>query len=125
MAKKGIDQNRILAAVKADIKWAEAHYTERIEEDLIRRYEIYHSSLKRYENLYPVLSQKNKMRTFDFWSAVEWMLPNMLKAFFGSDRIISIAGAGAEDADRAEKMMKLLAVDVVHIVLDVENRGEI
>ena len=108
MAKKGIDQNRILAAVKADIKWAEAHYTERIEEDLIRRYEIYHSSLKRYENLYPVLSQKNKMRTFDFWSAVEWMLPNMLKAFFGSDRIISIAGAGAEDADRAEKMMKLI-----------------
>ena len=118
MAKKGIDQNRILAAVKADIKWAEVHYTERIEEDLIRRYEIYHSSLKRYKGLYPVLSQKNEMRTFDFWSAVEWMLPNMLKAFFGSDRIVSIAGAGAEDADRAKKIMKLIQWQ-----LTVKNSG--
>ena len=81
--KDKIDKSKILSTVKADITWAEQHYKDRIELDLIRRYEVYHSSRERYEKLYPRLSEKNEMRTFDLWSAVEWMLPNMLKAFFG------------------------------------------
>lgn len=115
---KGIDQAALLATVNADIKWAESHYTDRVEKDLIRRYEVYHSNRERYKKLYSKLSEKNEMRTFDLWSAVEWMLPNMLKAFFGSDRIINIAGAEEEDADKAERVMKLLQWQ-----LTVKNQG--
>ena len=107
-SKGKIDRDKVLGVVNADIKWADAHYKDRVEEDLIRRYEVYHSSRERYRRMYPKLSEKNEMRTFDLWSAVEWMLPNMLKAFFGSDRIISISGVGAEDADKAEQVMKLI-----------------
>lgn len=113
-----MDKNKILATAKADIKWADDYYKEHIEQDLLRRYEVYYSSRERYKKLYPKLSEKNEMRTFDTWSAVEWMLPNQLKAFFGSNRIISISGVGSEDADRAERIMKLIQWQ-----LTVKNTG--
>jgi hypothetical protein len=116
--KKGIDKDQVLATARADIKRADDHYRDHVEQDLIRRYEVYQSDLDRYRKLYPVLSKKTEMRTFDFWSAVEWLLPNMLKAFFGADRIISISGVGSEDADRAERVMKLIQWQ-----LTVKNQG--
>lgn len=113
-----IDAKRILATARADIETAEKHYTENIEKDLIRRYEVYYSSRERYKKLYPKLSEKNELRTFDLWSAIEWLLPNLLRAFFGADRIIGIAGVGPEDADRAERLMKLIQWQ-----LTVKNQG--
>ncbi|MDR1649925.1 MAG: hypothetical protein LBR71_06650 [Synergistaceae bacterium] len=113
-----VDPARILATAKADIDAAERYYSENIEQELTQRYDVYYSSRDRYKKLYPRLSEKNQMRTFDLWSAVEWLLPNLLKAFFSSDRIISISGVGAEDADRAERMMKLLQWQ-----LTVKNQG--
>ncbi len=113
-----MDKNKILTTAKADIKWADDYYKEHIEQDLLRRYEVYYSSRERYRKLYPKLSEKNEMRTFDTWSAIEWMLPNQLKAFFGSNRIISISGVGSEDAERAERIMKLIQWQ-----LTVKNTG--
>ena len=113
-----IDAKRILATARADIETAEKHYAENIEKDLIRRYEVYYSSRERYKKLYPKLSEKNELRTFDLWSAIEWLLPNLLRAFFGADRIISIAGVGPEDTDRAERLMKLIQWQ-----LTVKNQG--
>jgi hypothetical protein len=115
---QGIDKAKILATARADIKWADNHYRDHIEQDLIRRYEVYRSSVERYRRLYPNLSKQSEIRTFDLWSTVEWMLPDMLKAFFGSDRIISISGVGSEDADRAERIMKLIQWQ-----LTVKNQG--
>jgi hypothetical protein len=114
----GIDKNKILAVARSDIKWADDHYRDHVEEDLIRRYEVYRSNLERYRRMWPKLSEQNEFRTFDLWSLVEWMLPDMLKAFFGADRIISISGVGPEDADRAERVMKLIQWQ-----LTVKNQG--
>lgn len=113
-----MDKSKILATAKQDIKRAEDYYKEVVEQPLIERYEVYYSDRERYSRKYPKLSEKSDIRTFDFWSAVEWMLPNMLKAFFGSNRIISISGAEGEDADRAEKIMKLIQWQ-----LTVKNQG--
>ncbi len=113
-----MDKSKILATARADIKWADDYYKEHIEQDLLRRYEVYYSSRERYKRMYPKLSEKNEMRTFDVWSAVEWLLPSMLKSFFGSNRIISISGVGSEDADRAERVMKLIQWQ-----LTVKNTG--
>jgi hypothetical protein len=115
---RGIDKDRVLATARADIKWADDHYRDHIEGDLIRRYEIYKSDAGRYRKLYPLLSKQNEMRTFDLWSTVEWLLPGVQKAYFGADRIISISGVGSEDADRAERVMKLIQWQ-----LTVKNQG--
>jgi hypothetical protein len=113
-----IDSNKVLATARTDIKWADNYYRDHIEQDLIRRYEVYQSDRDRYKRMYPNLSQKNEMRTFDMWSTVEYLLPNMLSSFFGADRIISISGVGSEDADRAERVMKLIQWQ-----LTVKNQG--
>ncbi|MDR0648415.1 MAG: hypothetical protein LBF92_03705 [Synergistaceae bacterium] len=116
--RKGIDEGKILATARADIKRADDHYRDHVEQDLIRRYEVYRSDAARYRRMWPELSKSNEMRTFDLWSTVEWMLPDVQKAFFGSDRIISISGVGSEDAERAERVMKLIQWQ-----LTVKNQG--
>ncbi len=103
-----IDRAGILSAVKRDLEWAETYYTDTVEPLLIERYEIYKSSKNRYRRLYPKLSQKNELRSFDLWSVVEWLIPSLLKAFFGSDTILSVNGMGPEDAERAEMFEKWL-----------------
>lgn len=103
-----IDRAGILSAVKKDLEWAETYYTDTVEPLLIERYEIYKSSKNRYRRLYPKLSQKNELRSFDLWSVVEWLIPSLLKAFFGSDTILSVNGMGPEDAERAEMFEKWL-----------------
>lgn len=113
-----MDTKKILATAQADIKRAETYYKEHIEPKLIERYDVYYSSRERYKKLFPKLSQKTEVRAFDLWAAVEWLLPNMLKAFFGSNRIISISGNESEDADRAERVTKLLQWQ-----LTVKNQG--
>jgi hypothetical protein len=116
--KQGIDKDQILATARADIKRADDYYRDHIEQDLIRRYEVYRSDVERYRRLFPELSKKNEMRTFDMWSTTEWILPGILKAFFSADRIISISGVGSEDAERAERVMKLIQWQ-----LTVKNQG--
>jgi len=113
-----MDEGRILATARADIRRADDYYKDYIEQDLLRRYEVYYSSRERYKKLYPRLSEKNDMRTFDVWSTIEWLLPDLLKSFFGSNRIISISGVGSEDAERAERIMKLIQWQ-----LTVKNTG--
>ena len=89
-----IDKTKVLAVALSDIKRADTYYTDQIEETLKQRYEVYYADRARYKKMFPKLSGKNEMRTFDLWSAVEWLIPNILKAFFGSNRIISVSGVG-------------------------------
>ena len=113
-----IDKTKVLAVALSDIKRADAYYTDQIEETLKQRYEVYYADRARYKKMFPKLSGKNEMRTFDLWSAVEWLIPNILKAFFGSNRIISVSGVGSEDAEQAEKVMELIQWQ-----LTVKNKG--
>lgn len=113
-----IDKGKILNTAREDIERADDYYKENIEQKLIHRYDVYYSNKERYRKLYPKLSKKSEMRAFDLWSAVEWMQPNMLKAFFGSNRIISVSGNESEDAERAERVMKLIQWQ-----LTVKNQG--
>jgi hypothetical protein len=103
-----MDPTRILRLTNNDIARADSYFRDYIEQDLIERYEVYHSSKDRYERLFPATSKFNGNRTFDLWSTVEWMLPDLLQAFFSSDRIINIAGVGSEDVDKADKVMELI-----------------
>jgi hypothetical protein len=103
-----MDNARILATALGDIQRADAYFDSHIDPVLTRRYEIYRSDPNRYARMFPQTNKDCALHTYDLWAITEWMLPSMLKAFFGSDRIISVSGVGSEDADRAEKIMKLL-----------------
>jgi hypothetical protein len=113
-----IDKEEVLRRVQADITRANSYYQDYIEPDLIDRYEVFYASRDRYKRLYPRTSELNETRTYDFWSTVEWCMPALLQAFFGSDRIISITGQNAEDAEKAEAIMKLIQWQIT-----VKNQG--
>lgn len=113
-----INRNKILSTAKNDIKRAEDYFKNQIEPKLIERYDVYYSDKERYAKKYPQLSGISDVRAFDLWSAIEWLLPNMLRAFFGSNRIISISGNESEDAQRAERVSKLIQWQ-----LTVKNQG--
>lgn len=113
-----MDKGRILATAVSDINLARQYYENHVEPDLMRRYELYRSDRNRYKKLYPKTAKMCGFRSFDLWSVVEWLQPSILKSFFGSDRIISISGVSGEDADRAERVMKLLQWQ-----LTVKNQG--
>lgn len=108
-----LDRTAFVKHLKADIEWAEAYYADTVEPQLIERYEIYRASKERYRRLFPNLTARNKveLRSFDLWSTVEWMLPGLLRAFFGSDTILAVNGRGGEDAARAAKFEKLLSFE--------------
>jgi hypothetical protein len=116
--KQAPDKDEILQKALGDITRANNYYRDYIEPDLLERYEVYYSSKDRYKRMYPVTSEQNENRTFDLWSTCEWMLPDLLNAFFGADRIISVQGQNGEDADKAEAIMKLLQWQ-----LTVKNQG--
>jgi hypothetical protein len=113
-----MDNEQILNIAIQDIKRADSYYRDYIEQDLIERYEVYYSSKARYQKLFPKTSKLSQNRTFDLWATVEWMLPDLLQAFFGSDRIINIAGNSSEDVDKADRVMELLQWQ-----LTVKNQG--
>jgi hypothetical protein len=113
-----MDNEQILNIAIQDIKRADSYYRDYIEQDLIERYEVYYSSKARYQKLFPKTSKLSQNRTFDLWATVEWMLPDLLQAFFGSDRIINIAGVSGEDVDKADRVMELLQWQ-----LTVKNQG--
>jgi hypothetical protein len=112
------EKQEILNKALHDIQRADVYFRDYIEKDLIERYEVYYSSKDRYKQKYPQTSELNDSRTFDLWSTCEWMLPDLLQAFFGSDRIISISGQNGEDADKAEAIMRLIQWQ-----LTVKNQG--
>jgi hypothetical protein len=113
-----MDNDQILNIAIQDIKRADAYYRDYVEQDLIERYEVYFSSKARYQKLFPKTSKLSQNRTFDMWATVEWLLPDLLQAFFGSDRIINIAGTSSEDVDKADKVM-----DLIQWQLTVKNQG--
>jgi hypothetical protein len=112
------DKDMILKRALQDIDRANSYFRDYIEQDLIERYQVYYASKERYKQLYPKTSEQNSTRTFDLWSTCEWMMPNLLGAFFGSDRIISINGTNGEDSQKAEQIMKLIQWQ-----LTVKNQG--
>jgi hypothetical protein len=113
-----LDKQEVLRKIQADIHRADSYFENYIQPDLIERYNVYYASRERYQKMYPRTSALNDTRTYDLWSTAEWMLPSLLQAFFGSDRIISVTGQSAEDADKAEAIMKLIQWQIT-----VKNQG--
>jgi hypothetical protein len=117
-ARQKPDTQQITNKALQDITRANNYFRDYVEQDLIERYNVYYSSKERYKQLYPETSELSETRTFDLWSTCEWLLPDLLQAFFGSDRIINISGRDSEDSQRAEVFMKLIQWQ-----LTVKNQG--
>ena len=92
-----------LRVVKADIEVAKTANDS--EKDL--RQEAY--------NLYRAMGDgkddrpgRSRIKSSDVMDMIEWLMPALMKAFFGSRKCISVEPIGNEDITKAEKFQKLL-----------------
>lgn len=92
-----------LRVVKADIEVAKTANDS--EKDL--RQEAY--------NLYRAMGDgkddrpgRSRIKSSDVMDMIEWLMPALMKAFFGSRKCISVDPIGNEDITKAEKFQKLL-----------------
>ncbi len=104
--------------IKAELTEAQEYYEETIEPEIIRRARIYDAAKSFYRELFPRLSKKSEARSFDVRNVIEWMLPDMMKAFFADDSVVTVSAKSDEDWQRAVKTRKLL-----NHQLQVLNRG--
>jgi hypothetical protein len=90
-------KEKIFDYVKADIDAAELYYTDHVEPLCLKRLQRFYSSKAYYEQLFPHLSQRSGFTMSDVADTVYWVLPALMKIFFGGQDAISITGRTPDD----------------------------
>lgn len=108
----------IKRAVLNDIQRANDFYTAKVEPVLRMRHQIYEADREYYKKRFKNTGSQSDFVSFDFWSMVQWAIPNIMNVFFGSDDAVVIVGRNQEDVPRAEVLKSL-----VNFQLMTQNKG--
>ena len=111
-------QARIKKIILSDIKRADNFFTQKVEPTLTLRHQIYTADKKYYNKRFKETAEQSDFVSYDFWSLVEWAIPNIMNAFFGSDDALVIVGRGSEDVPRAEVFKQLIEFQMM-----TQNKG--
>ena len=109
---------RIRKSVLSDIHRANSFFTSKVEPTLRLRHQIYTADKAYYDNRFKNTAGQSDFVSYDFWSMVEWAIPNIMNAFFGSDDALVIVGRGPEDVPRAEVFKQLIDFQLM-----TQNKG--
>ena len=109
---------KIRKSVLSDIHKANNFFTSKVEPTLRIRHQIYTADKAYYDNRFKNTAEQSDFVSFDFWSMVEWAIPNIMNAFFGSDDALVIVGRSAEDVPRAEVFKQLIDFQLM-----TQNKG--
>jgi hypothetical protein len=112
-----LDENmdELLARLKRDIESANRYYEDEIEKMLVERNQIYDADKEYYRQKYPDLSDVSDIVTTDLSDVVEWSMPALAKAYFGSSEIVSIRGMTEEDTASARVMEALVNYQLMRL----------
>jgi len=105
--KKKLEKEEILKIIKADIDTASEYYETYIKPAVEENFQLYKGDQEYYETLMPQISKRSKFVSTDIADAVEAMLAQLMKIFFGNDEVVSIEGRTAEDLEAAEVLKQL------------------
>ena len=113
-----VDIQRIKEAVLNDIQRANNFFNSKIEPVLRTRHQIYEADRAYYKKRFPKMSEQSDFVSFDFWSMVQWAIPNIMNSFSGGDEAVVIVGRNEEDVQRAD-----LLKDLVNFQIMTQNKG--
>lgn len=111
-----IKDEDLLEQVKADIKIAEGFFDEFIKDDLIEWHQLINREEEYYDAKFPGLSQRCKLTTSDIADTIEWVMPSLLRIFWGGSEIVSIKGRTEEDNPDPMKAL-------IHFQVQSQNKG--
>ena len=103
-----LSKDEILGKVQADIKQAENYYSTYLEPKILKAYQLYNADKDYYKKKFPKLSSRSSIVSRDIYAAVKWIMPSLMRIFFGSEDVVSIKGRTVEDDRQAEIMQKLI-----------------
>ena len=113
-----VDNQKIRKAVLNDIQRANNFFNSKIEPVLRTRHQIYEADRAYYKKRFPKMSEQSDFVSFDFWSMVQWAIPNIMNSFFGGDEAVVIVGRNEEDVQRAELLKELVSFQIM-----TQNKG--
>lgn len=102
------EKQKILKAYKAGRNAANSYYRSEVEPKVIKRLELYKADKQLYRSKFPALSELNNWVSKDIKTTVDWILPNLIEVFNGSDSPVDIVGQSIEDDDNAKKLQELI-----------------
>jgi hypothetical protein len=96
---------KITSWVLADIEAARLHYEENVLPAALKRLQRFYADKDYYSTLFPQLSKRCGFTMSDVSDTIYWMMPSLMRVFFGSQDPISIEGRTAEDDPEAMKAL--------------------
>ena len=110
--------NKIKKAILSDIQRANDFFTSKVEPTLRLRHQIYEADRAYYRKRFKNTGAQSDFVSYDFWSLVQWAIPNIMNSFFGGDDAVVIVGRNEEDVPRAEVLKSL-----INFQLMTQNKG--
>jgi hypothetical protein len=96
MAKK-LKNEELLTYVRADIEAADLYFEDEVEQPCIKRLQRFLSDQDYYNRLFPDLSSRCSLTMSDVADTVYWIIPALMRIFFGSIDVVTITGRTEED----------------------------
>ena len=118
LQKPGMDRAKIRKTILNDIQRANSFFNSKVEPVLRKRHQIYEADREYYKRRFKNTSSQSDFVSFDFWSMVQWAIPNVMNSFFGGDEAVVIVGRNEEDVPRAEILKEL-----INFQLMTQNKG--
>lgn len=87
---------------------AQRYYEEEIEPKVAERIDIYYAKEAFYAKMFERLSEVSSLTASDVADTIEWVMPSLMKIFFGGQSIIQIQGTQEDDVTNAETMQELI-----------------
>lgn len=100
------DHDKILNLVDADIASAKLHYEENIQPRALERLQRFYTDKSYYAEKFPKTAKRGMNFTMsDIADTIYWILPALMRMFFGSQDPVSIEGRTPEDDPEAMKRL--------------------
>ena len=100
--------DKIMRAFKTGKQSADAYYKATIEPKIVRRMKVYRADKGLYREKFPELSELNNWLSKDVKTTIDWILPNLIEVFSGSESPVDIIGQNAEDDDNAKLLQEVI-----------------
>ena len=112
-AKDGMDDDELLAILKAEEYDASSYYTSELARDQADAMDRYYGAPYGNE-----IKGRSSITTHDIEDTINWMLPDLMRVFMSADDLITVVPNSAEDEDNCDPAAQYLQ----HILFS-DNQG--
>ena len=104
-SRKAYSERGLTDLIRTDIEDSEMYFNTNILDDLVKRHRLIYDTEQYYKEKWPDLSNRCSVVSTDIADTVEWILPSVMRVFWGGNEIVTINGRTAEDNPEVMKAL--------------------